>query len=217
MNPTVDLIPGFAEVAALDACEKAIKALIARTKPAVADRITDWLIARGVKLGQKPETMHPVDKGAAGAAYLRRHDSRKTMQDDALDLLSEIVGKPRDTDGCVPGYTDVLEASPTMLAVNAAYANDEVLLRKIDKAIAGIKGIPADFIVQIAPATRIVVSDKALDNAFKNHTPEDIEKILPLIGSTVLKPVFSDVEKAWELVKPMIEEYKKEINGEEAA
>jgi hypothetical protein len=90
-----------------------------------------------------------------------------------------------------------------MLAVNPTYANDEALLKKIDKALSGIKGIPEDFIVSVAATSKIVVSDTATDAVFRLNA-DKAEQVFPIIANVTLGTVFSDISKAWEIVKPLL-------------
>lgn len=204
-----DAVAGWEELAALDATSKALSSLVDFRKTTMRDAVNVTLIERGLRMGDKPGSLAPVEGEAKGSAYVSKRSTASALAQEEVELIAEATGAEVTLDDAggilsVAGYVDVVEASPALLAVNPAYANDPVLLAKIDAALSGIKGIPEDFIVQIAPVQKRVVSDAALGNLFRLGS-EAVEALLPVLSITALRPVFAgSLERAWELIKPLI-------------
>jgi hypothetical protein len=204
----VETIEGLAEVAALDACAKAIKGLLDLKKNELKNAAVERLVARGVQQQHKPDSLS-LSEGphATGRVAITKRSTASPLSGDELELLAELVGEAeRDEDGAitaVPNFAETVEQVPAMLAVNPAYASNEALLKKIDKALSGIKGIPEDFIVQTPAKAKVVVSETATNDVFR-LAPESVEQVFGLVANTSLTPAFKDIGAAWELVKPML-------------
>jgi hypothetical protein len=193
-----DILPGLEEVAALDACAKAIKALLDLKKSELKEVATAQLIENGLKQHSRPDVVRFADgEFATGRATITKRSSVSPLSTDELSMLTELLGAE------LPDFVETVEKHPAMLAVNPAYANDESLLKRIDKALSGIKGVPEDFIVQIEAESKVVVSDTATDAVFRLDA-DVTEQVFPLIAGVSLGSVFSNITKAWEIVKPLL-------------
>ena len=80
---------------------------------------------------------------------------------DEVEALTALAGDAVDQ------LIETIDEQPEMLAINPAYASNEALLKKIDKALSGVKGILEDFVVQIPATTKTVVRDMATDAVFR--------------------------------------------------
>lgn len=198
----VDLIEGWEELCALDAVSKALAGLVTIKKQAIEEGpVTELLVSRGLATGRKPESLSPVEGEGKGSAYIAKRSTRSALSEEELELLTETVGEE-----ALGSYTETVEALPALLAVNPAYANDEALLRKIDKALSGIKDIPEDFIVQQEAVSKTVVSDEATNAMFK-LTPEKLDAVFSILAGISMRPVYgAGLEKAWEAIRPLIPE-----------
>lgn len=198
----VDLIEGWEELCALDAVSKALAGLVTVKKTAIEEGpVTDLLVTRGLAAGRKPESLSPVEGDGKGSAYIAKRSTRSPLSEEEIELLTETVGEE-----AVPAYVETVEDRPALLAVNPAYANDAALLRKIDKALSGVKGIPEDFIVETEAVSKTVVSDAAVNEMFK-LSPEKLDAIFAILAGISLRPVYgAGLEKAWEAIKPLIPE-----------
>lgn len=204
----VDSIPGLEEVAALDACAKAIKGLLDLKKDALKVIAIKQLLARGLERKSRPDGLSlAAGEYATGKVSISKRSVSSPLTPDELDVLAEAIGAAdRDDEGAItaiPGFAETVEKSPAMLAVNPAYADDEVLLKRIDKALSGVKGIPEDFIIQIPADTRVVVSETATDAVFR-LAPEAAELVFPMVASATMGAVFKDLERAWDIVRPLL-------------
>ena len=198
----VDLIEGWEELCALDAVSKALAGLVTVKKMAIEEGpVTELLVSRGLATGRKPESLNPVEGDGKGSAYIAKRSTRSALSEEEIELLTETVGEE-----ALGSYVETVEDRPALLAVNPAYANDAALLRKIDKALAGIKGIPEDFIVETEAVSKTVVSDEATNAMFK-LTPEKLNAIFSILAGISMRPVYgAGLEKAWEAIRPLIPE-----------
>jgi hypothetical protein len=203
----VDTLPGLAEVAALDACLKAVKGLLDMKKAALKEVAQEQLVANGLERHARPDVVHFVEgEFANGKATVSRRSTASPLSADELEVLAEMFDAERDEDGnivSVPGFAETVEKHPAMLAVNPIYANDEALLKRIDAALKNVKNVPEDFIVQVAADSKVVVSESATDEVFK-LSPEKAAMVFPMVAGVTFSAVFKSIEKAWEVVKPML-------------
>jgi len=200
-RPT-DVIVGWEELAALDAAAKALASLVEFKKTVLENGpVKELLFERGLATGRKPESLNPVEGDGKGSAYIAKRRSNIALSEDELEALKEVVGEAE-----MGTYTEVVEASPALLAVNPEYASDAALLRKIDKALSGVKGIPEDFIVETEAVSKTVVSDEAVNAMFKLDA-DKLEAVFELLAGISMRPVYgASLEKAWEVIKPLIPE-----------
>lgn len=204
----VETIDGLEEVAALEACAKAIKGLLDLKKDELKADAMQRLMDRGLIRKSRPEglSLAAGDDATASLSIMKR-STRSPLAADELEIIAQAVGEAeRDEEGAITaiaGFAETLETMPAMLAVNPVYAQDEVLLARIDKALAGIKGIPEDFILQIPAQSSVVVADTATDAVFRLKA-EAAETVMPLIASLTMRAAFKDIGRAWDVVKPLI-------------
>lgn len=217
-NRPIDVIPGWEDVCALDAIYKAIEALIKLKKGALTQVAMERLIERGLQRKGKPDTMSLQDGDAAGTISIRRRDSRQPITADEAELIADLTGEGVEVDGLntSPGFTEVVEANPGYLAVNPAYAQDELLLKRIDKALQGVSGIPEDFIIQIESERKVVVSETATDRVFQLG-PEKATQLFPMIASVVARPVHKNLRAAWAYVETLLGEVPEEAPAKRRA
>lgn len=203
----VETLAGVEEVAALEACMKAIKGLLDLKKDELKSRATDRLIDLGTARKSKPDALSLVEGAGTATAAITKRSVVSPLSQDELDLVAQMVGAAdHDAAGtvvAVPGFTEVMEKQPAMLAVNPVYASDEALLKKIDKALAKTPGIPEDFILAIEAETKAVVSDTATTEVFRLD-PEVAAQVFPLIAGVSIRAVHKDLSAAWNTVRPML-------------
>jgi hypothetical protein len=210
----VDAIPGYAKMAAIDACIKQLTTELDLHKVPVKAVVLERMLSRGLASKAKPATMTLADAGgpssdgvslASGNAYLGKRPSNRPLAAAEIELLAELFEVEVDDDGglTVPGITETREKQPSLLAVNPAYAGDEVLLKRIDQRLKGVQGIPEDFIIQQAAVVETIVSDSGLDQLF-SHPANVVAKAVDVIGGIVFRPVFKDVMAAWQIVRDLL-------------
>lgn len=205
----VVFVEGLEELAALDACMKALAGLIELKKDALKEAATERLLQQGVRQRGRPDSLSmAAGEYATGNAAIFKRSTRSPLTADELAILAEIVGRAeRDEEGAIvaiPGFVETTEVQPAMLAVNPDYAADEVLLKRIDKALKGVKGIPEDFILSIPAETKTVVTEGATNAVFALN-PKQVPVVFGMIANVVIKPVFASLDHAWDVVRPMLD------------
>jgi hypothetical protein len=202
---SLSTLSGLEEVAALDACAKAIKGLLDMKKAALKEVAQAQLIEDGLQRHARPDVVRFADGEATGSATVTRRATSRPLSADELEVLAEMFDAVRDDEGNITSIPDFAETvgSPAMLTVNPVYASDEALLKRIDKALSGIKGIPEDFILQNAAQTKVVVSETATDAVFK-LSPEKAEQVFPMIAGVTFSAVHKNVAKAWDIVRTLL-------------
>lgn len=133
-------------------------------------------------------------KAAATERLIREGLSRKSKPDS----LSLSAGKYATGNVSIRRRST---ASP--LAYDELESLAEALLKRIDKALSGVKDIPEDFILAVEAETKPVVSETALNEVFR-LPPNVAEQVFALIAGVSLRAVFKDIGEAWEIVKPML-------------
>lgn len=206
-SKSLSTLSGLEEVAALDACAKAIKGLLDMKKAALKEVAQAQLIEDGLQRHARPDVVHFADgEDATGKATVSRRSVASPLSSDELEVLAELFDAVRDDEGnvtCIPDFAETCESSPEMLVVNPVYASDEALLKRIDKALSGIKGIPEDFIVVQAAKAKVIVSETATDAVFKLDA-EKAAQVFPMIAGVTFSAVHKNIVRAWEIVKPIL-------------
>jgi hypothetical protein len=207
-----ETVSGWEELAALDSAVKAMSSLLDLRKSEMKSRLRETFIERGVQAGNKPDSMAIVEGDAKGSSYLTKRSDRSPLGSDDLKLIAETLGEDtvtRGEDGAITGINGVaetLESQPSMVVLNPAYVNDQALLKRIDKALEGVRGIPEDLIVQTPAEAKVVVSDTALATMFRSGE-DAAQALLEVLGIVAVRPVYSaGLEKAWSIIKPLIPE-----------
>jgi hypothetical protein len=200
-KPPTDFIPGWQQYAALVAASKALAALVEqRREMLIEQHVEPALIEQGLARGRKPDSLHPVEGDAKGSAYLTKKGTRSPLSEDDLLALNEIVHNVGD-------FTEVVEESPELLAVNAKHAQDQALLEKVDAVLKRhMKDLPEDFIELRPAVSKTVVSETALDAMFKLDA-NAVEVLRPILATVALRPVYgASLEHAWDLIRELVPE-----------
>ncbi len=124
----------------------------------------------------RPSSFEGLDGVATASVEVRKRSTGSVLTDEEVKLLDEAG---------IKAETKVI--SPHLFAINPAYANNEVLLAKVEKAIEKI--VPEDFIKQQEEVSRKVVSDTMLDDAFRNGASAEV---LAMLTTMAVKPKLTD-------------------------
>jgi hypothetical protein len=189
-----ETIEGLEEVCALQACLKAIEGLLEVKKEALKELATERLLERGLARHAKPDSLSLAEGAASANAFVVKRSTRSPITAEEVEVLESLGAAD---------LVEVIDEQPEMLAVNPAYAHDEALLKRIDKALSGVKGIPADFVVQVPAVSKTVVTDAATDAVFK--LPAEVAaSVFAIVAGVNLRATHGDMSAAWDIVRPMI-------------
>jgi len=162
-------IAGIEHLAMIDTLQKTLETvrgtLESEVKSAAAERF-----ARHIQeTGQRPDNITGVEGNGAASIQFRRKSSAYALSEEAVALLR--------TNGIEP---EKQVTTPQLFAINPAYASDEALLAKVEKAIAKI--VPEDFIVVQAEASKLVATEDTLNLAIRNKAPAAVIQSLTTIS-----------------------------------
>lgn len=188
-------IAGIEHLAMIDALQKTLETvrstLEAEVKSAAAERFAQHIAATG----QRPENFTGIEGGATASIQFRRKSSAYALSEETVALLRE--------SGIEPEKQIV---TPQLFAINPAYASDDALLAKVEKALTKI--VPDDFIVTQAETSKLIATDETLNAAISKKAPAaviqslttiscglklkntDMAAILEFVGGLIDAPVF---------------------------
>lgn len=167
-------VDGLYEIAAIDLVIKNLESAKSALEGDVKNQVRDIFINNAEKTGKRPSNFRGIDGPAEASCELRKRSTRSVLTEDEANLLTE-ANIPFET------VTDIEET----FVINPAYASDQKLLAKIEKALKGIKDLPEDFIMKQQGATRKVVSDETIDTVFEKKLGR---KFLDIVALIALKP-----------------------------
>lgn len=139
----------------------------------------------------KPDNFRGIEDTATASVELRRRGANAPLTpEERLDL--DEAGIP---------YGKVVDVTATFV-INPEYLEDVGLMKRVEKALEAVKGLPDDFILKQEAVTRYVATDETLDEVLK--------KAPDLIATTAiiaLKPKVEnfDITKALDVVKKYVD------------
>lgn len=157
-------VKNLQKLAVLDALIKQATALVATIKSDVTEQGFDEF-TKLAGSSTRPKSFEGVDGLATASIEARKRSSASVLTDEEVEELREAGLEP-----------EVKVVTPFVFHINPAYANDEALLAKVEKAIEKI--VPEDFIQQQHEVKKYVVSDEMLDEAFTKDLGEDVLRML---------------------------------------
>lgn len=164
-------LQGLRDYALLSALIKNLETLKDTIEVEVKDQAFDKFVE--FANGKRPENFRGTDGNASASVEVRKRSTRSTLSQEEQDLLTK-AGVPFDTEIDVAGT----------FVINPTYLTDTVLMAKVEKALEGVKGLPADFIQKQEPVTRVVATDESVDKAFATEDEDAIRAVTVL----ALKP-----------------------------
>lgn len=213
-------IEGLSAYAALDAVEKAVKALKETDRAPINEQMLDHFVAEGLRIGRRPENF----RGIEDATF---HNPESDTDESGFESSASMELRARSTasalDEAAQGLllangipVEEVEDRPETFIVNPAYANDAKVLEDVSKALSKIKGLPADFIMKQESTKKVVVAEGSLDAVFADRTrdPGLVRELLKVVGVLAVKPKLTatDIFSAIKIVG--LRFYEKETDGE---
>lgn len=193
-------IDGIEHLAMIDVLQKTLETvrgtLESEIKAAAAERFFQHI----AETGQKPENFTGIEGNGFASIQFRRKSSAYALSEEAVALLRENEIEP---------HKEV--TTPKLFAINPAYAGDEDLLAKVEKALTKI--VPEDFIVCQEEQSKLVATEDTLNMAISKRCPPaviqslttvscglklrktDMASILQFVGGLIDTPVVSETVK----------------------
>lgn len=145
----------------------------------------------------RPESFRGTDGLASASIEMRKRSTNSPLNEDEVKVLEAHKVTP---------HKQVITTG--LFAINPAYAADQTLLAKVEKALA--KVVPEDFIVQQEEVAKLVVTDEMLDAAFKRRAaePKVARVLIELMTVMAIKPKLAaeyPMEKLIDNVKAIVQ------------
>lgn len=172
-------VTGLYELTLLDVAIKNLTSLKKTADQGVKAEAKELFMEQAAEVGKRPENFRGVEKEAEASVELRKRSERSPLKEAEVEALTE-AGVPVGT------VEDVTET----FVVNPDYANDTKLLAKVEKALAGVKGLPEDLFLKQEGAARTVVTDETVDTVFANE--ELTEQFFDTVAVLALKPKLNE-------------------------
>jgi hypothetical protein len=168
------LVKGVKQLAILDALIKQATAMQTTLKSQVTEVGFEKFV--GMAGGTRPSSFEGVDGEATASIEVRKRSTASALTKEELEVLSsaKITAKEQIK-------------TPHLFAINPAFASDQKLLEKVEKALEKI--VPKNFIVEQEEVKTSVVTDEMLDDAFSNKASEEVLRILTTMA---VKPKLSE-------------------------
>lgn len=191
-KPEVETIEmsGVERLAAIRVLMGALKEAEAQVSAQVKQTMVQHFVTRGVELQSRPPNFKATDGQAEASCQLQvrgtalRPDEATLMQEHGIPLNE--VHKKEET-----------------FIINPLYANNSALLRKVNKALQGVPGLPSDFI-QHQKDVEYKATDETLVALFQKGN-NLVANLLGTVATPACKPTMEvDFMTAWELVKDII-------------
>ncbi len=185
-------IEGLEIYAAIDATEKALKALKETARTKVTETAREIFIANGAEKGGKPENFNGKEGQATASIQLRQRSSASGLSDIEIEQLTK-AGIP----------TEVVEDRPETFIFNPEHLD---WLNKNGKEIskALIKlGAPADVLLFQESTKKTVTTDESLKTLFTKPV-KVIRELFDVVGTFAIRPSLKDEERAFELVRGIV-------------
>ena len=176
----------------IDALQKTLETVRGTLESEVKSAAAERFALHIQETGQKPDNITGVEGNGTASIQFRRKSSAYALSDEAVALL-------RDND--IEPEKQIM--TPQLFAINPAYASDEALLAKVEKALT--KLVPEDFIVAQAEVSKLVATEDTLNLAIRNKAPAAVIQTLTTI-SCGLKLKKTDMNSILEFVGGLLEE-----------
>ena len=130
--------------------------------------------------GEKPEAFNAVEGHATINCSFRRRSLASALNEKEQQLLNEAG---------VDFKKEVI--TPELYGINPAYATDEKIMMRVERALASL-GLPTDFFVKQEETSKFIIDENSLKHALKI---KDVE-IIKLATTIALKPVLDEIVPA---------------------
>jgi hypothetical protein len=191
-------IEGLNEFAVLNALTDTVETLAKNAKTIVYEAAAEQFISDAMLYGKRPANFRGTDiEDTEGSLELRKRSSASALNDEekALCVKYKI---PTEEVG------DVIETfifNPDM---------DQETMKKIAKALEGVKDLPANTIMKQVANKKTIVTDASIEAVFATKNEDTIRAMLPVVCTQAIKPVMPNFDpiKALKRVAEMLDPSK---------
>lgn len=182
------------DLASVNAVLKALDGLKVTLSESVKDQMKDQFVEAGTNVKHRPDNFRGVEGIASASCELKKRSTASKLSEEEIKLLT----KNKIT-------VDVTESVTETFIINPKFKDDQDLLERVSEALAGVDGMPEDFIQLQEGQSKTTVSDEALNQIFAKK-PAVARKLLDVVGVLAIKPKLEtgDVSDAMELVTTLL-------------
>lgn len=189
-------IKGLRLLAAIKTVMKSLEATADTLDGELKEKTTEHFVVEGAKTGTKPANFPGIEENAEANCQLRKRTSRSVLTDAEVELLKE-HGVPFDTS----------EDITTTYIINPEYKDDEKLLGRVSDALAGVEGMPKNFLQYQEGTPARTVTDESVAAAFATKDEDTIRQLLTVVGTLANRIKFNgDLEEAMDVAKEVLAE-----------
>lgn len=189
-------IKGLRLLAAIKTVMKSLEATADTLDGELKEKTAEYFTVEGAKTGTKPANFPGIEENAEANCQLRKRTSRSVLTDAEVELLKE-HGVPFDTS----------EDITTTYIINPEYKDDEKLLGRVSDALAGVEGMPKNFLQYQEGTPARTVTDESVAAAFATKDEDTIRQLLTVVGTLANRIKFNgDLEEAMDVAKEVLAE-----------
>ena len=189
-------IKGLRLLAAIKAVMKSLEATAETLDGELKEKTAKYFTVEGAKTGTKPANFPGIEENAEANCQLRKRTSRSVLTDAEVELLEE-HGVPYDTS----------EDITTTYIINPDYKDDEELLGRVSDALAGVEGMPKNFLQYQEGTPARTVTDESVAAAFATKDEDTIRELLTVVGTLANRIKFNgDLGEAMDVAKEVLAE-----------
>lgn len=189
-------LPGLTDLASIDAVIKALTALKSTIDADIKSEAAVHFVKTGRALKKRPENFRGVDEGSSASIELRIRSTTSVLSEEEQALLAENGIGTRTVVSVVDTYV-----------INPDYKDNAEILGLVESRLAGVEGIPEDFIQKQDGVSKVVVAEDALDKVF-TLSDEKARDLLSVVGVLAVKPKLdtTDISAALKAVGELLGE-----------
>ncbi len=184
-------IAGIEHLAMIDVLQKTLETVRGTLESEIKTAAAERFAAHIAETGQKPDNFTGIEGNGLASIQFRRKSSAYALSEEAVALLRDNGIEPTKE-----------VTTPALFAINPAYAGDQDLLAKVEKALTKI--VPDDFIVAQEEQSKLVATEETLNAAISKRCPPAVIQSLTTI-SCGLKLRRTDMASILEFVGGLID------------
>ena len=167
----------------------------------------DHFCAVAKETHKKTDSFRGIDGEASASIEMRKRSVASTLTEEEVETLERLGIK-----------SEKVIKTPKLYAINPAYASDDALMSKVEKALTkalkDIVDVDNFFVVQ-EEVSKSVVTDETIEAVFKNQS--DNQDLIYMVTTLAVKPSLKNfsVEKALKLAVELTSSVESEETHEE--
>jgi hypothetical protein len=169
-------VPGMLAYASVCAAITALGGLKATLEGRVKGTMLDHFIKVGMERKSRPDNFEGTEGVATASCQLKVRGGNSPLKPEEVEILNK-----HD----IP--VTLIDEVEECFIINPAYKDDQKLLEQVSKALQGVKGLPADFIMK-QEQKKAVANEDAMNAVFKLADADLVRDLMPLVAIPSVRP-----------------------------